>query len=198
MMPKKPPQSQSSRRCLLKSAATLGSASLVTAGGSPTGRAEEQLPRQTHGTDQDGLLQAPEIPRSRRISEEVVTGGSVLKAPGYSETKKHSLIQVIEHVFMEEEDVAAGFPVMRTKEFKVDASTKLAFVTVSGFEFWFGTAQQEMWATSSRYGFHAGLDGDLTTGMLTVQARANLRFWGKVDWDWTWRCHVVVQCYGQI
>jgi hypothetical protein len=33
--------------------------------------------------------------------------------------------------------------VTRTKEFKVKAATKLAIVTISGFEFWFGTKDEE-------------------------------------------------------
>ena len=188
---------QSSRRRLLRSAAALGSTSLVTAGGASTGLPQEQISRQPRGYDADGSFQTEEVPRSRKISEEVVVGKSVLKASAYNEAKKYSLIQVIDHVFKEEEDPAAGYPVTRTKEFKVNAATKLALVTVSGFEFWFGTAQQEVMAASSRYGFHAGLEGDLSTGMLTVQARANFRFWGRADREWTWRCHVVVQCYGE-
>jgi hypothetical protein len=31
-----------------------------------------------------------------------------------------------------------------------------------------------------------------------VKVRANSRFWGKVDRDWTWRCRVVVQCFGEV
>jgi hypothetical protein len=188
---------QSSRRRLLRSAATLGSASLVTAGGASTGLPQDQISRQAPGYDADGFFQAEEVPRSRKISEEVVVGSSLLRAPAYNEAKKHSLIQVIDHVFKEEEDPAAGYPVTRSKEFKINAATKLALVTVSGFEFWFGTAEQERMAASSRCGFHAGLEGDLSKGMLTVLARANFRFWGKADREWTWRCHVVVQCYDE-
>jgi uncharacterized protein YaiE (UPF0345 family) len=87
--------------------------------------------------------------------------------------------------------------VTRVKEFKVKAATKLAIVTISGFEFWFGTSEQEIMAASSRYGVHAGLEADYSRGTLTVKVRANSRFWGKVDRDWAWRCHVVVQCFGE-
>jgi hypothetical protein len=121
----------------------------------------------------------------------------VARSPDYNEAKKHSLIQIIEHVFKQDEDTAAGYPVTRVKEFKVKAATKLAIVTISGFEFWFGTSEQESMAASSRYGVHAGLEADFSRGILTVKVRANSRFWGKVDRDWTWRCHVVIQCFGE-
>lgn len=135
--------------------------------------------------------------RSRRISEEVVVGSSVAKAPDYNEAKKHSLIQTVEHIFKEDEDTAKGYPVTRVKQFKVKAATKLAIVTMSGFEFWFGTTDQEIMAASSRYGVHTSLEADFGRGTLTVKARANSRFWGRIDRDWTWRCHVVVQCFGE-
>jgi hypothetical protein len=33
--------------------------------------------------------------------------------------------------------------------------------------------------------------------MLTVKVRANARRSNRVDHEWTWRCHVVIQCFGQ-
>src|SRR5439155_10910137 len=120
---------------------------------------------------QDGA----EIPRSRRISEEVVVGSSVAKSSDYNEAKNHSLIQVIEHVFKEDEDTAAGYPVTRVKEFKVKVATKLAIVTISGFEIWFGTKEQELMFATSRVGVHASLEADLGRGALTVKVRANSR-----------------------
>jgi hypothetical protein len=191
--------SRRSRRNLLVAATAVGMNPVVTGEVAVAMQIEEQVPRQGRGYDADGFLQDEvEVPRSRKISEEVVVGSSVLKAPSYNVARKHSLIQVIDHVFKEEEDPANGYPVTRTKEFKVSTATKLAIVTVSGFEFWFGTAQQEITAASSRYGFHAGLEGDLSQGTLSVQVRANFRFWGKADREWTWRCHVVIQCFGEV
>ena len=76
----------------------------------------------------------PQWLRSRKISEEVVVGSSVARSAEYNEAKNHSLIQVIEHVFKEDEDTAAGFPVTRVREFKVKPTTKVAIVTISGFE----------------------------------------------------------------
>jgi hypothetical protein len=137
-----------------------------------------------------------EAPRSRRISEEVVTGSSVAKSADYDDSNKYSLIQVIEHVFKEDEDPAAGYPVTKEKEFSIQAGAKLAIVSTSGFEFWFGTSGQELMAASSRYRFHAGLDADFGRSRLTVKLRANSRFWGRVDRDWSWLCHVVIQCFG--
>ena len=64
-----------------------------------------------------------QLVRSKRISEEVVIGSSMAKSPDYDEAKNHSLVQVIEHVFKEDEDPAAGYPVTRAKEFKVKANT---------------------------------------------------------------------------
>jgi len=52
-------------------------------------------------------------------------------------------------------------------------------------------------AASSRYGLHAGLEADFGRSILTVKVRANDRFWGRVDRDWAWRCHVVIQCFGE-
>jgi hypothetical protein len=100
---------------------------------------------------------------------------------------------MIEHVFKEDEDPAAGFPVTRVKELKVRADTKLAIVTLSGFEFWFGTNEQEMLIASSRGGVHAALEAELERGTLTVKVRASSRRAGRIDHEWTWRCHVVVQ-----
>jgi hypothetical protein len=184
------------RRDLLAAAGAIGLGGLVTGTVEAAAQGRAQIQRRRIGADvaiQDG----EEIPRSRRISQEVVVGSSVARAPDYNEAKKHSLIQIIEHVFKEDEDTAAGYPVTRVKEFKAKAATKLAIVTISGFEFWFGTSEQESMAASSRYGVHAGLEADFSRSTLTVQVRANSRFWGKVDRDWTWRCHVVVQCFGE-
>jgi hypothetical protein len=159
---------------------------------------EPQNPRFRKGVGaQPAFQDGEEMPRSRRISEEVVAGSSVVRAPDYHEAKDHSLIQVIEHVFKEDDDPASGYPVTRIKEFKVKPATKLAVITLSGFEFWFGSPQQEMMAASSRYGFHAGLEADFSRGTLTAKVRANWRFWGRVDRDWTWRCHVVIHCFGE-
>jgi hypothetical protein len=159
---------------------------------------EEQIPRSRRGIGaQVTIDDGAEVPRSRRISEEVVIGSSVARSPDYNEARKHSLIQVIEHVFKEDDDPAAGYPVTRVKEFKINAATKLALVTISGFECWFGTAEQETVAASSRYGVHAALEADFPRATLSVKARANFRFWGKVDRDWAWRCHVLVQCFGE-
>jgi len=190
--------SGASRRHVLTAARAIGLGAVVTGTVAAATQDEEQIPRSRRGIGADATAQdVAEIPRSRRISEEVVVGSSVARSSDYNEAKKHSLIQVIEHVFKEDEDSAAGYPVTRTKEFKVRAATKLAIVTISGFEFWFGTTAQEIMAASSRYGFHAGLEADFPRTMLTVKVRANSRFWGKVDRDWTWRCHVVIQCFGE-
>ena len=113
--------------------------------------------------------------RSKRISEEVVIGSSMAKSPDYNEAKNHSLIQVIEHVFKEDEDPAAGYPVTRVKELKVGAETKLAIVRITGFEFWFGTKEQEIMIATSRGGIHAALEGELGRRTLTVKVRANSR-----------------------
>ena len=134
--------------------------------------------------------------RSRKISEEVVVGNSVAKAPNYKEGAKLSLIQVIEHVFKQDEDTAAGYPVTRTKEFKVKPTTKLAVATLSGFEFWFGTPEQEYMFAKSREGVNAALEADLSHGSLTLKLRANARRSNRIDYEWTWRCHVVIQCFG--
>jgi hypothetical protein len=158
--------------------------------------AQGPRPRRRFGgaaTPQDGA----EVTRSRRISEEVVVGSSVVKSPQYNEAKKHSLIHIIEHVFKEDEDPAAWFPVAREKEFKVKPATRLAIITISGFEFWFGSKEQEIMGASSRYGVHASLEADFSRSTVTARARANFRFWGRVDRDWTWRCHVVIQCFGE-
>jgi hypothetical protein len=158
----------------------------------------EQDPRSRRGVR--ARLTTPDgepTPRSRRISEEVVVGSSIARSPEYNEDKKHSVIQVIEHVFKEDENPDAGYPVTRAKEFAIKPATKLAVVAISGFEFWFGTTQQEIMAASSRYGLHAGLEADFGRATLTVKVRANYRFWGKVDRDWAWRCHVIIQCFGQ-
>jgi hypothetical protein len=188
--------SRDTRRDLF-AAGAIGLGTLVTTTVEAAAQDGAPFPRRRNGAgilNQDGEA----IPRSRRISQEVVDGSSVARSPDYNEAKKHSLIQIIEHVFKEDEDTAAGYPVTRIKEFKAKAATKLAIVTISGFEFWFGTSEQEIMAASSRYGVHAGLDADFSRGTLTVKVRANSRFWGKVDRDWTWRCHVVVQCFGEV
>jgi hypothetical protein len=140
---------------------------------------------------------APQWLRSRKISEEVVTGSSVAKSADYNEAKKHSLLQVIEHIFKEDETTDAGFPVTRIKEFKINAATKLAIVTISGFEFWFGNKEQEQMFARSREGVNAALESSLGRGALTVKVRANNRRSNKVDFEWAWRCHVVIQCFGE-
>ena len=140
--------------------------------------------------------ETPKAVRSRRISEEVVVGSSVAKAPDYNESQKLSLIQVIEQVFKEDEESSAGYPVKRAKEFKVNKDTKLAFVTISGFEVWFGTPEQEFMFAKSREGVNAALEAALDSGKLTVRVRANGRRSNRVDYEWTWRCHVVIQCFG--
>jgi hypothetical protein len=139
----------------------------------------------------------PQAVRSRRISEEVVVGSSVARSPDYNEAKALSLIQVFEHIFKEDEDVAGGFPVTRVKEFKIKTATKLAIVTISGFEIWFGTKDQEYMFAKSREGVNAALEADLGRGTLTVKVRANARRSNRVDHEWTWRCHVVIQCFGE-
>jgi hypothetical protein len=95
------------------------------------------------GTAEAAAQDNPQALRSKRISEEVVFGNSVARSSDYNEARSHSLIQVIEHVFKENEDAASGFPVTRVKEFKIKEATKLAIVTISGFEVWFGTKDQE-------------------------------------------------------
>jgi len=139
----------------------------------------------------------PQAVRSKRISEEAVVGNSVARSPDYDESKSYSLIQVIEHVFKENDDPDAGFPVTRPKEFKVKPATKLAVVSISGFEFWFGTTDQEYMFARSREGLNAALQADLTRGLLTVKVRANARRAARVDHEWAWRCHVVIQCFGE-
>jgi hypothetical protein len=167
------------RRDLLTAAGAIGLGALVT------GKVE--------GAEQE----VPQVVRSRKISEEVVVGNSVARSSDYDEAKSHSLIQVIEHVFKEDEETDAGFPVTRSKEFKVKPATKLAIVTISGFEIWFGTKEQEFMFAKSREGVNAALEADLTHGTLTVKVRANARRAARIDHEWTWRCHVVVQCFGE-
>jgi hypothetical protein len=87
--------------------------------------------------------------------------------------------------------------VTREKEFKVKAATKLAVVTISGFEVWFGTKDQEYMFAKSREGVNAAIEADLGRGALIVKVRANARRAQKVDHEWTWRCHVVIQCFGE-
>jgi hypothetical protein len=139
----------------------------------------------------------PQVVRSRRISEEVVVGSSVAKAADYDEAKSLSLIQVIEHLFKEDEDTSAGFPVKRSGEFKVKPATKLAIVTIGGFEIWFGTKDQEYMFAKSREGVNAALEADLGRGTLTVRVCANARRANRIDQEWAWRCHVVIQCFGE-
>jgi hypothetical protein len=190
--------SEDARRPPLAAAGAIGLGALVTGTVAAATQDEVPIPRPRRGFAAGAATQdRAEMPRSRRISEEVVVGSSVARSSDYNEAKNHSLIQVIEHVFKEDEDPAAGYPVTRVKEFPVKAATKLAIVTMSGFEFWFGTSEQEIMAASSRYGFHAGLEADFARATLTVKLRANSRFWGRVDRDWTWRCHVVIQCFGE-
>jgi hypothetical protein len=171
--------SKDTRRDLLTSASAIGLGALLA--GNVEATAQEN----------------PQWVRSRKISEEVVVGSSVARSSDYSDAKSHSLIQVIEHVFKEDEDPAAGYPVTRVKEFKVKPATKLAIVTISGFELWFGTKDQEYMFAKSREGANAALEADLSRGTLTVKVRANARRANRVDHEWTWRCHVVIQCFGE-
>jgi hypothetical protein len=171
--------SRDTRRDLLAAAGAIGIGALVT------------------GTAEAAAQDNPQAVRSKRISEEVVVGNSVARSPDYNEAKNHSLIQVVEHVFKEDEDAASGFPVTRVKEFKVKEATKLAIVTLSGFEVWFGTKDQEFMFAKSREGVNAALEADLSRGALTVKVRANARRSNRVDHEWTWRCHVVIQCFGE-
>jgi hypothetical protein len=171
--------SSETRRGLLASAGAIGLGALMT------------------GTVEAAAQENPQAVRSKRISEEVVVGSSVARSADYNEAKSHALIQVIEHVFKEDEDAASGFPVTRVKEFKVKEATKLAIVTISGFEVWFGTKDQEFMFAKSREGVNAALEAELGRGALTVKVRANARRAQKVDHEWTWRCHVVIQCFGE-
>ena len=125
-------------------------------------------------------------------------GSSVARSPDYNEAKKHALIQIIEHVSKEDEDTAAGYPVTRVKDFEVKAATKQVIVTISGFEVWFGSSEQEYMFAKSREGVNAALEADLGRGTLTVKVRANARRADRVDHEWTWRCHVVIQCFGEM
>ena len=185
------------RRHLLGASGAIGLGTFLTGKVAANNQDEGQIPRSRRGFGAAAAQNGQETPRSRRISEEVVVGSSVARSADYNEAKKHTLIQVIEHVFKEDDDPAAGYPVARVKELQVKPATKLATVAISGFEFWFGTTQQEIMAASSRYGLHASLEADFGRATLIVKVRANYRFWGKVDHDWAWRCHVVIQCFGQ-
>ena len=110
---------------------------------------------------------AEDQPRSGRRQQR----GPVLRLPGRD---KNSLLQVIEHVFKEDEDPSAGFPVTREKEFKVRATTRLAIVTISGFEVWFGSPEVEYMFARSREGVNTALEADLAHGTLTVKVCATL------------------------
>ncbi len=171
--------SKDTRRNLLTTASAIGLGAFVT------------------GTVKVAAQDDARMVRSKKISAETVVGNSVVKSADYNEAKNHSLIQVIEHVFKEDEDPAAGYPVTRVKELKVRAETKLAIVRITGFEFWFGTKEQEIMIATSRGGIHAALEGELGRGTLTVKVRANSRRAGKIDHEWAWRCHVIVQCFGE-
>jgi hypothetical protein len=190
--------SRESRRDRLTAATALGLGAFVAANLKSNAQEEARFPgfRRTINSETGGQ-DGTETPRSSRISEEVVSGGSVVRSPDFNESKRHSLIQTIEHTFKEDQDTAAGFPVTATKEFKIKSATKLAIVTISGFELWFGSSEQELVGASSRYGVHAGLDADFGRKTLTVKVRANSRFWGRVNRDWAWRCRVIVQCFGE-
>jgi hypothetical protein len=188
--------SRDARRDLFTLAGAVGLGALLTTKIDAATQDEPEGPQPKRGFRGAPNQEPDEKVRSRRISHEVVVGSSVAKAPDYDAAKKYSLIQVIEHVFKQEEDVAAGYPVKQVQEFKIMPATKLALVTISGFECWFGTSAQEATAAASRYGIHAGLEANFDRAILNVSVRANLRFWGRRDWEWTWRCHVVVQCFG--
>ena len=112
--------------------------------------------------------------RSKKISGETAVGNSVVKSADYNEAENHSLIQVIEHVFKEDEDPAAGYPVTRVKELKVRAETKLAIVRITGFEFWFGTKEQEIMIATSRGASMPLWRATLVVASSTVKVRANL------------------------
>jgi hypothetical protein len=49
----------------------------------------------------------------------------------------------------------------------------------------------------SREGVNAALVAELDRGKLTVKVRANARRSNRVDYEWAWRCHIVIQCFGQ-
>jgi hypothetical protein len=190
--------STDTRRELLSVAGAAGVGAFLVGKAAPAAENGQRTPRaKRRVVDEEEFQDPAEMPRSRRISEEVVVGNSVARSSDYNEAKNHSLIQVIEHVFKEDDDPADGFPVTRVKEFKVKPATKLALITVSGFEFWFGTKDQEIFIASSRCGFHAGLEADFSRGTLTAKVRANWRIWGRGDREWAWRCHVVIQCFGE-
>jgi hypothetical protein len=171
--------SRDTRRDLLTAASAIGVGALLT------------------GNVASAAQDTPQFLRSRKISEEVVVGNSVARSSDYNEAKNHSLIQVIEHVFKKEDDPADGYPVTREKEFKVKPATKLAIVAISGFELWFGTKEQEYVFAKSREGVNAALEADLGHGTLTVKVRATARRANKLDHEWTWRCHVLIQCFGE-
>src|SRR5437773_1438761 len=91
------------RRHLLTAASAIGLGALVTGKLAAATQNEEQIPRSRRGIGAEARTQdGAEMPRSRRISEEVVVGSSVAKSSDYNEAKNHSLIQVIEHVFKED------------------------------------------------------------------------------------------------
>ena len=164
--------SKDSTRNLLTAAGAIAVGALLTGTEDAPAQTAAKIQRRRFNAD-TATQEGDEIPRSRRISKEVVDGSSVARSPDYNDAKSHSLIQVMEHVFKEEEDVASGFPVTRVKEFKVKEATKLAIVTISGFEVWFGTSEQEHMFAKSREGVNAALEADLSRGILTVKVRAN-------------------------
>jgi hypothetical protein len=49
----------------------------------------------------------------------------------------------------------------------------------------------------SREGVNAALEAEPDRGKLIVKVRANARRSNSVDYEWAWRCHIVVQCFGQ-
>jgi hypothetical protein len=181
----------------LTTAGISGPAATAAGGAGAARQDEDPAPRPRRGGRGVAAQDGAATPRSRRISEEVAVGSSVARSPDYDEAKGHSLIQVIEHIFKGDENPDAGYPVAREQPFPIKPATKLVVVTISGFEFWFGTTQQEIMAGSSRYGFHAALEADFPRAMIVVKVRANHRFFGRVDRDWAWRCRVVVQCFGE-
>jgi hypothetical protein len=186
------------RRHLITAASAVGLGALATGAVAAATQNGEPFQRSRRVVGGEPAAQDDEaLPRSKRISEEVVVSSSLARAADYNEAKNPSLIQVIEHIFKEDEDTSAGFPVKRFKEFQVKPATKLAIVTISGFEIWFGTKEQEYMFAKSREGVNAALEADLGRGTLTVRVRANARRANRIDQEWSWRCHVVIQCFGE-
>ena len=165
--------SRDTRRDLVTVAGALVVGALSNPKATSAAQDEGQPPGSKRVIGRDVIIrEGDDTPRSRRISEEVTVGKSVARSPAYDATKSYAMIQVIEHVFKEDDDPSAGYPATGVKEFTVDAATKLAIVTISGFEVWIGTSKMESIAASSRYGFHAGLEADFGRNTVTAKVRA--------------------------